>query len=99
MTGSLDQGLLMHIGIEIHLPAGCVGEVCNLLRVAFFGNVREVEVYPEYSFICVGSNPVKIGYLFEGLTGEGYGFSLRHASRGNFFLAGSYQLEVPTCLG
>ena len=84
---------------NVQTTTGFVGKICNLLYVAFPGYVGEVEVYKEYAFIRIGSNPVKIGYLFECLAGEGYGFSLQHPTRGNCFLAGSYQVEVPTCLG
>src|SRR5258708_293772 len=86
-------------GIGVRLPAGVAGQVCNLLCIAFLSYVREVKMYPEYSFIRIGSNPVKIGYLFECLAGEGYGFSLQYPTRGNYFLAGSSQVEGPTCLG
>src|SRR5258708_25243209 len=58
-TCGLDQGLLMHVGIEIHLPTGFVGKVCNLLQIALPRYVWEVEVYPEDAFIRISPNPLK----------------------------------------
>src|ERR1700676_1557298 len=95
----------MHVGIEIDFPTSLSGKVSNLLGVAFPGFIWEVEVYPEHSFVRVGSDTIEVWYLFKSLAGEGESFALCHASHpsqptgGSDFLAGGNEVEVPTCLG
>src|SRR5947208_2084426 len=94
-TCDLNQSLLVHIRIAIDLPTRFPSKICKVLCIALLGFVWEVEVDPENSFLCIGSNPVKIWNFFEGLVGERYGVCLLDLTRSSFFLARSYQMELP----
>src|SRR5438093_8961151 len=88
----------MHVGMQIHAPAGLVGKGGELFQVALTGDFGEVEVKPDVAFRGNDADAVEVRNYAKHFACHCHSLTLRYAAWGFSFLSREDEAKVPARL-